>query len=156
MKIKLIKLKFVGNTSYKYKPFKYCCDAITKNKTICFTNESPDSEFYGVCDDGYYTIPYFASWFAETVHDWEDEWENDYYYPIKFCPHCGEPIEIVIVGEEDRTEEYLNLKKERGDLRKKCQQTGSKKKEFDLELIIQELDKDIEWFYLFCEYKSNI
>ena len=156
MKIELIKLKFGGSVSYKYKPFKYCCEAITKNKTIQFTNESPYEEFYGVCDSEFYIIPYFASWFVETVKDWEDEWENGYYYPITFCPHCGEKIEIVVIGEEDRTEEYLELKKQRDDLWKKYQRTDSKKKENELRKQVQELDGKIDWFYALCEYQTEI
>lgn len=154
IKVELIKLKFDDSISYKYKPFKYCCEAITKNKTIQFTNESSVGDFYDVCDDDNIVLPHFASWFVETINDWEDEWENDYYYTIKFCPHCGEPIEIVVVGEEDRTEEYLELKKQRDDLRRRCQRTDSKKKENELRKQVQELDRKIDWFYAFCEYEE--
>lgn len=152
IKIELIKLKFDGSVSYKYKPFKYCCEAITKNRTIEFTEESSTYDFYDTYDDDNITLPHFASWLSETVKDWEDEWENEYYYPIKFCPHCGEPIEIVVISEEDRTEEYLELKKQRDDLWKKCRRTDSKKKENELRKQVQELDGKIEWFYALSEY----
>lgn len=152
IKIELIKLKFDGSVSYKYKPFKYCCEAITKNRTIEFTEESSTYDFYDTYDDDNITLPHFASWLSETVKDWEDEWENEYYYPIKFCPHCGEPIEIVVIGEEDRTEEYLELKKQRDVLWKKCRRTDSKKKENELRKQVQELDGKIEWFYALSEY----
>ena len=155
MKIELIRLKFDDSVSYKYKSFKYCCDAITKNKTMIFTDESSDSDFYDVCDNDNIVIPHFASWFSETVTSWEDEWENDYYYPIKFCPHCGEPIEIVVVGEENRTEEYLELKKQRDELWEKCQRTDSKKKEKELRLQVRELDSKIDWFYALCEHEKR-
>ena len=39
MKIELIRLKFDDTHSYKYKPFKYCCDEIQNDKAIVFTNE---------------------------------------------------------------------------------------------------------------------
>lgn len=39
MKTELIKLKFNDICSYKYKPFKCCCDEIQDNKTIIFTNK---------------------------------------------------------------------------------------------------------------------
>ena len=155
IKIELIKLKFDGSVSYKYKPFKYCCEAITKNRTIEFTEESSTYDFYDTYDDDNITLPHFASWLSETVKDWEDEWENEYYYPIKFCPHCGEPIEIVVIGEEDRTEEYLELKKQRDDLWKKCRRTDSKKKENELRKQVQELDGKIEWFYALSEYSTE-
>lgn len=39
MKIELIRLKFDDTHSYKYKPFKYCCDEIQNDKAIVFTGE---------------------------------------------------------------------------------------------------------------------
>ena len=39
MKIELIRLKFNDIHSYKYKPFKYCCDEIQNDKAIVFTGE---------------------------------------------------------------------------------------------------------------------
>lgn len=156
MKIELIKIKFDDSVSYKYKSFKYCCDAITKNKTIELTTQSPSEDFYGICDKEFRIIPYFASWFSETVTSWEDEWENDYYYPIKFCPHCGEPIKITIVGEEDWSEEYLSLTKQRNELNEKRRKTDSKKKEAQLSDEIRELDKKIDEFYHLGEYKERI
>ncbi|EHG33240.1 hypothetical protein HMPREF9467_00851 [ [[Clostridium] clostridioforme 2_1_49FAA] len=153
IKIELIRLKFDDSVLYKYKPFKYCCETITKNETIEFTTESSTGD-YDVCDDDNFTLPHFSSWFVETEKDGEDEWENDYYYPIEFCPHCGEKIEIVVVGEEDRTEEYLELKKQRDDLWKKCQRTDSKKKENELRRRVKELDSKIDWFYELCEYEE--
>lgn len=155
MKIELIRIKFDNSVSYNYKPFKYCCDAIAKNKTIQFTNESSSNGYYDVCDDNGNIIPHFASWFSETVKDWEDEWDNDYYYPIEYCPHCGKPIEIVVVDEEDRTEEYLELKKQRDNLLEKCRRTDSKKKENELRQQMQELNGKIEWFYGLCEYQTK-
>ena len=29
----------------------------------------------------------------------DDEYEEDTYYKINYCPFCGEPIEISVVGE---------------------------------------------------------
>ena len=57
-----------------------------------------------------------------------------------------------MIGEEDRTEEYLELKKQRDDLWKKCRRTDSKKKENELRKQVQELDGKIEWFYALSEY----
>lgn len=152
IKVELVRIKFDDSVSYKYLPLKYCCEAITKNKTIEFTNKLSDSDLYDICDDENNVIPHFASRFAEIVGDWEDEWENEYYYPIGFCPHCGKPIKIVVVDEEDRTEEYLNLKRQRDDLWKKCQRTDGKKKEAELRQQVQEIDRKIEWFYELCEH----
>ena len=64
IKIELIKLKFDGSVSYKYKPFKYCCEAITKNRTIEFTNESSPDDFYDTYDDENIELPHFDSWLS--------------------------------------------------------------------------------------------
>ena len=39
MKIELIKLKFNDTCSYKYKPFKHCCEVIQNDKAIIFTGK---------------------------------------------------------------------------------------------------------------------
>ena len=39
MKIELIRLKFNDTHSYKYKPFKYCCDEIQNNEVSPHTRD---------------------------------------------------------------------------------------------------------------------
>ena len=55
MKIELIRLKFNDTHSYKYKPFKHCCDEIQNDKAIVFTGEDL------VCNDiscpGIFSLP---------------------------------------------------------------------------------------------------
>ena len=54
MKIELIRLKFNDTHSYKYKPFKHCCDEIQNDKAIVFTGE--DLVYSDDCwDDERYT-----------------------------------------------------------------------------------------------------
>ena len=44
-------------------------------------------------------------------------WEDN--YPIKFCPHCGEPIEIKTVKVIDCSEKFSALAKKREELLKR-------------------------------------
>lgn len=108
MKIDLIRLKFNGMTSYKYKPFKYCCDEIKNNKCIEFTNEDVVEPVGDVDDNGYY-IPQFCTIDTKIIGSWDDEFEQTDNYPIQFCPHCGEKIEINVTDEIDVSEKFKKL-----------------------------------------------
>lgn len=153
MKIELIKLKFNDTHSYKYKPFKYCCDEIHQNDCIMFTNEDLSSLKY--MDDSGNFIPQFCTSHTEVITSYEDEWEQTDNYPIKFCPHCGEKIEISVVEEIDISDKYNELSKQREDLWKKCQRTDSKKKESELREQVRKLDDQINGFYLLDEWKGE-
>lgn len=154
MKIELIKLKFNDTYSYKYKPFKYCCDKIHQNKCIVFTNE--DLTYYDNYKDDIQYIPQFCTSRKEIFKDYEDEWEQIDNYPIQFCPHCGEKIEIKVVNEMDVSEKYKKLINLRKELSKKCQKTDSKKIEAELSKQIKELDNQINGFYVMNEYQEDL
>lgn len=153
MKIELIKLKFNDTHSYKYKPFKYCCDEIRQNKCITFTGE----ELFPLkcIDDEDNFIPQFCTSYTEIITSYEDEWEQTNNYPIQFCPHCGKKIEIRVVDEIDLSEKYNELHKQRYELSDKCRRTDSKKEEFDLKKQIRELDNQMNMFYELDEWKIN-
>lgn len=144
MKIELIKLKFNDTHSYKYKPFKYCCDEIQNDKAIVFTNEDLSPLKY--IGDGNF-IPQICTSHTEVITSYEDEWEQTDNYPIRFCPHCGEKIEISVVDEIDVSDKYKELTKQRDELWKKCQKTDSKKEEFELMNQVKKLDDQIDSFY---------
>lgn len=152
MKIELIRLKFNNTHSYKYKSFKYCCDEIQNDKAIVFTNEDLSPLKY--IDDGNF-IPQFCTSHTEVITSYEDEWEQTDNYPIQFCPHCGEKIEISVVDEIDVSDKYNELSKQREELWKKCQRTDSKKKEFELREQVRKLDKQIDSFYWLDEWKGE-
>ena len=152
MKIELIRQKFNETRGYKYKPFDYCCDKIKDNPRIIFDDVELDEKWDE--DDYECTFPAFVIHHSETVHSWEDEWENDYYYKIDFCPFCGKLIEISIIDEEDVDEIYQSLSKQREELWKKYTRTDSKKKADALREQVRELDNQINWFYHLCEYKD--
>ena len=152
MKIELIKLKFNDTHSYKYKPFKYCCDEIQNNKAIVFTNEYLSPLKY--IDDSI-SIPHFCTSHTEVITSYEDEWEQTDNYPIQFCPHCGEMIEISVVDEIDVSDKYEELTKQRDELWKKCQKTDSKKEEHELRKQVRKLDDQINDFYELGEWKGE-
>ena len=150
MKIELIKQKFNGSMGYKYKPFSWCCDKIKENPCVVFNDE--------VCTDDYRddecTFPAFALLHTETYRDWEDEFTQDTYYRIDYCPFCGEPIEISVVGEEDVSQYYKKLTDLQSELWRKCDTTDSKKEAHELHNRVHELDNKIDWFYQVMEYKK--
>lgn len=141
MKIELIKLKFNDTHSYKYKLFTHCCDEIQNDKAIIFTGEDlvHSDDCWG--DERY--IPRFCTSHTEVITSYEDEWEQTDNYPIQFCPHCGEKIEISVVDEIDMSDKYDELTKQREELWKKCQRTDSKKEEHELRKQVRKLDDQI-------------
>lgn len=153
MEIELIKLKINDTHSYKYKPFTYCCDEIQNDKAIVFTGE--DLVHSDGCLDDERYVPQFCTSYTETVGSWEDEWEQTYNYPIQFCPHCGEKIEISVVKEIDVSDKYNKFSKQREELWKKCQKTDSKKEESELRKQVRKLVDQINDFYELGEWKGE-
>ena len=150
MKIELIRQKFNGTRGYKYKPFSWCCDKIQENPCIVFSDEVyADDDIDDEC-----TFPAFALWHSEVFKDWEDEYEQDTYYKINYCPFCGEAIEISVVSEEDVDDYYKSLSKQREELWKKYNKTDSKKKSQELYEQVHELDNQIDWLYQLVEYEN--
>lgn len=158
MKIDLIKLKFNDTCAYKYKPFQYCCGEIQDDKAIVFTGEDlVCNDIFGlvVRDSDDTTIPQFCNSHTETFNSWGDEYEQTDNYPIQFCPHCGEKIEISVVYEIDVSDKYNELSKQREELWRKCQRTDSKKKENELREQVRKLDDQINDFYELGEWKGE-
>lgn len=153
MEIELIKLKFNNTHSYKYKPFKHCCDEIQNDKVIVFTGEDLFYSDDSLNNERY--IPQFCTSYTEVITSYEDEWEQTDNYPIRFCPHCGEKIEISVVDEIDVSDKYDELTKQRKELWKKCQRTDSKKKESELREQVRKLDDQINSFYWLDEWKEE-
>lgn len=149
MKIELIKQTFDDYISYKFKPFKWCCEKLEKNKIIDLVNEYDNYDYNS--DE---LVPMIAIRHTEHFYEWGDEYEQDYYYKITHCPFCGEPIKITIAGQEDVSEIYKKLKEERDKIWKKYCSTDSKKKEAELRNIVRELDDKMNYFYNLAEYKN--
>lgn len=105
MKIELVKINLGDFYKYKFKSYKPCCDDILDDPCISFTNcnlikETPDNEprHCLTSTDSYNDVSYGDN------------------YPIKFCPHCGKPIEIKTVKVIDCSEKFPALVKKRGEL----------------------------------------
>ena len=153
MKIDLIKQKFDETRGYKYKPFSYCCEQIKENPHIVLSDKVyvEDDEYE---EDDECTFPAFALKHSELYKDWDDEWKINNYYKINYCPFCGEPIEISVVGEEDVDDYYKKLCKQREELWKEYNKTDSKKEAQELRKQVHELDEQIDWLYQLLEYKN--
>lgn len=85
-----------------------------------------------------------------------EDFEENRYYPLNFCPFCGEKIETEIVREEDVTAECERLERERQILWKGSQVTDSKSKETDLRRKVQELDDKIAYYNELREYEEEV
>lgn len=146
MKIELIKQIFNNCKGYKFKPVEWCCDELKENPYINLSDEEVYEE-----DD----IPQMTICESETINDWGDTWVQDYYYPIRYCPFCGKPIQISIVKTEDVSDVYTTLTIQRDKTWEKCQETDSKTEERRLRNRVQELDNKIDWLYSLNEYREN-
>jgi len=147
MNIELIRQTFDCYDGYKYKPFEWCCEKLKNNPIINLVCEYTDE-----CED---TItPSISIRFTESFYDWGDEYEEETYYKLTHCPFCGEPIVINVIGEEDVTEKYVELHKERDKMWKKYTRTDSKKKEAELRKVVYELDDKVNYFHNLSEYKN--
>ena len=142
MKIDLVKIKFGKKYSYKYRPYKTCCESFENNPCIVFT-----------CDDIIGGSPNDEPRFC--MQDIEvDGTDFTFYdnYPISFCPHCGKPIEIEVTETIDFSEGYDALAKKVRDAVKILGTTDSIK-EYDKSLVQKrDLDKKISAISELCEY----
>ena len=105
MKVELVKINLGDFYTYKFKSYNPCCDDILDDPCISFTNcnlieETPDNE-------PRYCLTNFDSYDDVACGD---------NYPIKFCPHCGKPIEIKTVKVIDCSEKFPALVKKSGEL----------------------------------------
>lgn len=156
MKIRAKKIKIGDSIDYKYFKPKYCCTAMEKNPMIDIYNEYPDNYLCKDCDkldctgceieDSDSTFGMFLSTEIE-VRDWEDSWPETYYYPIKYCPFCGEPIEIEITETVDKTVEIEQLANKMSKIRKQIWSCDSKKKCLELEERINSLSEIEDYYY---------
>lgn len=149
MRVELIKQSFDGNTGYKHKHMNFCCDKLKDNPLIKLIDE----RYY---DDGdsdrkpRMCLVYDREW-----TEYGEEMQSTTYYPIKLCPFCGESINIKIVAEEDMTDKYKKMKRERDILWEGAKATDSKSKEQYLCEKVRELDKKINYLYDTGEYREG-
>lgn len=164
MKIIAKKIKVNDDTFYKYFKPKYCCIAMEKNPMIDIYNEYSDNYLCKGCEsldcigcEFEDTGRVFGMFLSEEieVYDWGDSWPENYFYPIKYCPFCGEPIEIEITETIDKTVEVELLENELSKLRKQLWSCDSKKKCSELEKRIRSLSEIVEYYYMTGEIDED-
>lgn len=168
MKVELIKQTFettygTKETSFKYKPFEWCCEEIKNHPLITLDYDNEGDYCYDDCDGNCdicvakekHDVPSITLERVVTISDYDGDYTDYHYYTINYCPFCGKPIEISIVSEEDVSETYQNLQKERDKLCKKRNKTDSIKKQRELGTAIDNLSKQINWFNSLSEYHSS-
>ena len=127
-----------------------CCKELKNNPCIEFTNEYLES-----VEEDAFPLPQVCT--RDVVHttSYEDDFEDIYNYPIQYCPHCGQPIEISVIKTIDCSKQYEELEKEREELSKKVNETDSKIETKKLKEQIKTIHDSIEDFYHFNEWKPN-
>lgn len=143
MKIDLVKIKLSQCDKYKYKPIKWCCDEIKNNPMTLFTKD----DLVRIEGWGCQKHPQMCLNFDYVV-DYEDNYEITKNYSIKYCPWCGEKIDINVVDELDMISRERKIFNELEKLHEKrnksdsiSERTRLSKKE---ELLRDEIDKMYE------------
>lgn len=150
MKIEIVKQNFGDECSYKYKPMSFCCEKLEKNPVINLIVDEYDDDMNYIFD------PQLCITDHDSWTEWEEDFEQDNYYPIKFCPFCGEKIETEIVKDEDITDEYERISRERDIFWNGAQVTDSKSKETSLRRKVQEMDEKIAYYNELREYREEV
>jgi hypothetical protein len=146
MFVEVVKQNFRDSRGYKVLHKDWCCEELKNNPTIDLYDEYFDDEI---------DLPQMAIHEAVTEYSYEDEFTEDYFYPIKFCPFCGKAIRIIVAKEEDVTEEFNRLVEQREALYKKYINIRGIKKRIELRDKLDGLDMDINYFYNLCDYKEG-
>lgn len=157
MKIKAKKITVGGSIAYKYFKPEFCCKALEKNPMTIIDSQYPDNYLCRDCQSwecqGCDFISNNEENFGVFLHtedevsDWEDTWPEDYYYPIKFCPFCGESIEVEVTETIDKTAEAEKVAEVATKLRKQLWTCDSKKKCAELEKEIKNLESIQDYYY---------
>jgi hypothetical protein len=146
MIVELVKQTFRDERGYKIVKKDWCCDRLKDNPLIDLYDE------YMQFDNN--DAPQMA--IHETVHPvYEDQFDEDFYYPITVCPFCGKKIEIKVVRTEDVTNEYDTLNEQFKNIGKKMRTTDSKRKEVEFRHLYRDLDKKLSKFYILDDYEES-
>lgn len=150
MKVEIIKQNLGDECSYKYKPMSFCCHELARSPVIELVAGEYD------VTKNYILEPRFCIADYDEWTEWEEDFKQDNYYPIKFCPFCGEKIETEIIREEDVSDEYARLERERDILCKGARVTDSKSKEEDLRRKVRELDNKLDYYNQLRKYNEEV
>lgn len=173
MLISLIKCINDNETKYKYLPLEYCCDKMRLNPMLNLTSEC-DENNYVFCDEceerwnpwadcnqkcgirmdsKTFELPHIKMF--RQVYD-EDDFPVDESISIKYSPHCGEKINISVVGEVDITNLVKELENKYIAAREKYDNCDSIKQRKALYEEMKKADNEYEDVFRFGEFKYNI
>ena len=150
MNVEIIKQNLGDEVSYKYKPMSFCCHELARNPVIELVAGEYD------VTENYISEPQFCIADYDEWTEWEEDFKQDNYYPIKYCPFCGEKIETEIIREEDVSDEYARLERERDILCKGARVTDSKSKEEDLRKKVRELEDKLNYYNELRKYNEEV
>lgn len=142
--------------SYKVLNTQYCCDKIKMFPMLDLYYEyCQDSDDMEKLSDEYDRILGVMLQENFLWYDGDDYQADERYHLITHCPRCGDKIEVNIVREVDKTEEYYGLKKQYDDLHNKWRKCDSKKQSAALEQQWREVDKKINNCYITDTIRSD-
>lgn len=147
MKIEIIPVVVRELTTYKYLPFKWCCEEAANSSIVKLT----DKDIEG--DDA---APKVCISEKRTVDDWGDVFNMEWNHPIRYCPYCGEKIEIWESAPKYVSNDLARLLILRGDLREKIEKLDDPEDIIELSKNIQKVEEKIDDIYEFSEYNSEI
>lgn len=136
--------------SYRILNKQICCEGI-KHLPIDLHYTIPEYDIDSFCnsdinDDSEYMLGVMLEELY-TWYDGEDTQEDTRYYLLSYCPICGEKIEINVIREINKTEEYYNLKAQYEDLHKKWTKCDSKKHGAELEIQWREINNKLNDYH---------
>lgn len=134
--------------SYKILNKEFCCEGIKKLPIdLHYTVPEYDVDSFCNGDDDSGLVLGLMLEELYTWYDGEDTQEDTRYHVIGYCPICGEKIEINVVREVDKTDEYNSLKIQHEEVLKKWHKCDSKKESAELEKQKRELSNLINNYY---------
>ena len=142
--------------SYRILNKQICCEGIEKLPfDLHYTVPEYDVDSFCNGDDDSGLVLGLMLEELYTWYDGEDTQEDMKYYTVSYCPICGEKIEINVIREIDKTEEYYNLKNQYDDLHKKWIKCDSKKRGAELERQWRQINNKLNDYHKTDTLKIN-
>ena len=175
MNIELVKVINGKEDVYKYLPLKYCCEKMRLNPMLKLTDHRNDDSkvFCFECEEGRWNpflpveacktcgcygedepidLPHMVMF--RSVYD-EDDFPEDESISIKYCPHCGEKIDMSVVGKIDVTDLVKELEEKYIAAKEKYDQCDSIKRRNILYEEMQKAENEYDELFEFGEFKYN-
>jgi hypothetical protein len=133
MTVSLKEFKVDEHLAYKVTSIDFCCDSINQCMTIDLETETDFKPHISICQ----SVEYYAD---------GDSYPTIECTPIKFCPFCGDEINIEIVDKEDLSVIYDTMQMTEMDYRNKSRITNSKKKEQEWLTLAREISDELNYY----------